>query len=131
MSREKLELTHPEHDYNWRFDGDQLWLLDDERQVGYAKGMTVRWHLAIGERSLLISQGKMGTNQSAIMENDELVSEVGGGGFPLKVVELNRSAGLSDEEQAFVVAVALLGWREADRAMMSVANVGDSGGGSG
>ncbi|MFT4049992.1 MAG: hypothetical protein QM648_09175 [Solirubrobacterales bacterium] len=119
VSRDAIELIRPGHDYNFRADGDQLWLLDDEREVGYAQGSTSRWRLVVADRHFVLAQPKLGVNHSLLNERDSLVSEVGGGGFPLKIVELNRPAGLTEEQQVFVVAVALLAWREADRSMMS------------
>jgi hypothetical protein len=125
LSREPLALIHAGRDYNWRFDDDQLWLLDDEREVGYANGTAAHWDLLVADRALVLDQARIGTNHSTVSEGGELISEVGGGGFPLKVVELNRSAGLTEEEQAFVIAVALLGWREADRAMISSSRIAE------
>lgn len=129
MSRETLELIHEGHDYNFRFDGNRIWLLDGEREIGFADGAQTRWELSIGERGLTLDQRKHGLNHSAVIEAGGIVSEVGGGGFPLKVVEINQAAGLTHEEQAFVVAVALLGWRESDRAMMGAGASVNSGGG--
>lgn len=126
LDRDALDLIREGHDYNFRFDGDQIWLLDGEREVGYAAGRAVRWELNLGERGLTLDQRKYGQNHSAVIEAGEIVSEVGGGGFPLKVVEINRPAGMNDEQQAFVVAIAVLGWRESDRSMMGSAGRGDT-----
>lgn len=119
MSREKLDLISDGHDYNFRFEENKIWLLDGEREIGFASGLQTRWELTVGERGLSLDQRKLGMNHSAVIEAGEIVSEIGGGGFPLKVVEINRAAGLTEEQQAFVVAIAVLGWRESDRAMMS------------
>lgn len=127
MSREKLDLIREGCDYNFRLEGDQVWLLDGDREVGYATGRAVRWELDLGERGLTLDQRKYGQNHSAVIEAGEIVSEVGGGGFPLKVIEINRAAGMSDEQQAFVVAIAVLGWRESDRSMMSASAKTDDG----
>lgn len=119
VNRDALALENPRHDFNFRLDDEHLWLFDGEREVGYAQGEGPRWQLIVGGRELAANQAKLGVNHFAITEDGELVTEVGGAGFPLKVVDINRSAGLTEEQQAFVVAIALLGWRESDRAMMS------------
>lgn len=118
LDRDRLELIRPGHDYNFRSDGDQVWLLDDEREVGYAKGSDLRWQLAVGGHALTVEQMKYGVNHSTIEEDGAIVAEVRGSGFPLKLVETNGDAGLSDEQLVFVVAIALVGWRESDRAMI-------------
>lgn len=130
MSREPLEIIHPGHDYNFRFDGDGVWLLDDEREIGYAEGRGREWTLVFDGRNYALEQEKIGISHSSLWHNRDLAAEVGGGGFPLKVVELNRDGGLTMERQVFVVAVALLGWRESDRELMgAAAGVNGAGGG--
>ncbi len=119
LDRDRLELLHSGRDYDMRSDGDQIWLLEGEREVGYAVGAGALWNLVLGERPLTVEQVKPGLAHSTVRDDAAIVTEVRGSGFPLKLVETNGDGGLADDELAFVVAVALLGWRESDRAMIA------------
>jgi hypothetical protein len=124
ITREGLELTHPEHDYNVRTQGKEVWLLDGDREVGYAAGDSSEWDLLFGEDPYALEQPKIGNNATALMQGDERVGEIDGKGFPLRKVGLEIRASLSDEQKAFVAMIALLGWRESDRSLFSSVDSG-------
>ncbi len=124
LDRGRLELLHPDRDYEVRLDGEQIWLLEGEREVGYAVGAGVLWSLVLGDRPLTIEQVRPGLAHSTVSDDVAIVTEVRGSGFPLKLVETNGDGGLAEDELVFVVAVALLGWRESDRAMIAAGSAG-------
>jgi hypothetical protein len=119
ITREGLALNHPDHDYNVRLDGNQLWLLDDDRTVGFAVGDSSEWHLLLDDREYALEQPKIGNNNAALMSNGQRIGEIEGKGFPLRIVTLDIRGGLRDEQTAFVAMVTLLGWRESDRSLFS------------
>lgn len=119
ISREALALSAKGHDYNVRTDGDQIWLLDDDREVGWAEGDASAWRLLFESTEFSLDQPKTGSPHTALMAGDERVGEISGRGFPLRSLELTIRAELSDEQTAFVAMIALLGWREGDREMFA------------
>jgi hypothetical protein len=118
-TRSGLGLKHRDHAFEIRRRDDEIWLIDGEREVGYAAGAADDWRLLFGERAFEIVQPTPGRNNSALMLADKRVGEIDGSGFPLRAVELTIRSNLSEEEQAFVVMIALLGWRESDRSLFS------------
>lgn len=120
LGRDRLAVGRVGHDYEFRFDQDRLWLLDGEREVGFAQGSDLKWHILFGELSLTLEQAKAGVCHSAATDaGGAIVAQVRGSGFPLKLVETHGADELSEEQLVFLVAIALLGWRESDRAMIS------------
>jgi hypothetical protein len=119
ITRDGLELSHPEHDYNVRLQGKKIWLLDGDRTVGYAAGDSSEWDLLFDEDPFTLEQPKIGNNATALMQGEDRVGEIDGSGFPLRKVRLTIRTDLGDEQKAFVAMVALLGWRESDRSLFS------------
>ncbi len=118
LSREKLDLSAPGHDYNVRTDGDKVWLLDGEREVGFAEGFGGSFDVLVGARNLVLEQPRPGVNHSVFREGGAITAQSRASGFPLKLVELIGADDLEQEARAFLVALSLLGWRESDRQMI-------------
>lgn len=118
LDRERLTIDAPGRDYNLRFAEDAIWLLDGEREVAYASGRGEHWSVLLGERRLDLVQPKPGTNHSLIEENGTAIGQVAGHGFPLRAVQTDGLSDETEEVTVFLVAVALLGWRESDRALL-------------
>lgn len=118
VSRDGLDFYADGQDYDVRTEGDEIWLMEGERLVGYASGETSDWSLLIDEKPCSINQPKIGNNLSALTVGDDQVGTIEGAGFPVRSATIETSLDLSQEQQAFVVMVALLGWRESDRALL-------------
>lgn len=119
ISRDGLDFSAKGGDYDVRLEGDEIWLMDEDRLVGYASGNANDWHLLIDDRPYSVDQPKLGSTHSALMSGTERVAEISGSGFPLRAAELTTTLNLSDEQKAFVVMIVLLGWRESDRSLFS------------
>ncbi len=129
VNRDSLDFRSKEHDYNVRMDESQVWLLDGDREVGWADGSAGTWRLLFGTREFALDQPKAGSPHTALMDGGERVGEISGKGFPLRSIELTVRADLSDEQRAFVAMIVLLGWREGDREMFGQISTPDGGGG--
>jgi hypothetical protein len=119
LTRDGLGLSASGRNYDVRREGEEIWLMDDERLVGYATGNSNDWHVLIDEKSYSVDQPKLGNNNSALMAGTERVAEITGSGFPLRAVQLDTIRAFTDEQKAFVVMIVLLGWRESDRSLFS------------
>lgn len=128
VTRDGLALRASGHDFNVRQDGQQVWLLDGDREVGYADGFAGEWRLLFGTREFGLDQPKSGAPHTALMDGDTRVGEISGQGFPLRSVEMEIRADLTDEQRAFVAMIVLLGWREGDRAMFGQLETSHGGG---
>jgi hypothetical protein len=129
LTRDGLGFKAKDRDYDVRRDGDQIWLMDGDRLVGYANGNSGDWHLLIDDEPFGVEQEKAGTNVSALKRDDHQVGEIRGSGFPLRAVAIDSETYLDDEKQAFIVMIALLGWRESDRSLFSSIQTPDGGSG--
>lgn len=118
VSRVGLDLSHPDHDYDVRTEGREIWLMDRDRTVGYAQGASTEWHLLFGEQAYGLDQPKAGSNHTALMHGESRVGEIEGHGLPLRRLSTTIRADLTYEQKAFVAMIALLGWREADRSLL-------------
>jgi hypothetical protein len=118
LTREGLGLSHPDHDYDVRTDGDEVWLMDGDRSVGYAQGDSTDWHLLLDDQAYGLEQPKAGSNNTALMREGVRVGEIEGHGLPLRRLNTAIRADLTYEQKAFVVMIALLGWRESDRSLL-------------
>lgn len=123
VTRDGLRLSHPEHDYDVRVDGREVWLMDGDRTVGYAQGASTEWHLLFGEEAFELDQPKAGSNNTALMRGELRVGEIEGHGLPLRRLSTTIRAELTYEQKAFVAMIALLGWREADRSLLGSSSV--------
>lgn len=121
MHRERLQISSAEHEYELRFSDSEIWLLCAEREVGYAKGAADDWVVIFGERVFELTQPKAGTNHTLVLAHGSASGQIAGEGFPLRSVRAEGIETFSDEEVVFVVAIALLGWRESDRSMLGAA----------
>lgn len=119
LTRDGLDFSAKDRDYDVRREGEEIWLMDGERLVGYATGNSNDWHLLIDEKPYALDQPKLGNNNSALMSGNERVAEIMGRGFPVRAAEITSILNLTDEQKAFVVLIALLGWRESDRSLFS------------
>lgn len=128
VTRDGLALKARGHDFNVRQDDQQVWLLDGDREVGYADGSAGEWRLLFGAREFGLDQPKSGAPHTALMDGDERVGEISGRGFPLRAMVLEVRADLSPEQEAFVAMIVLLGWRESDREMFGQMSAPASGG---
>lgn len=118
LSREKFDVRRAGHDYDVRLDGEKVWLMDGEREVGFASGEGMEFELLFGDRRVTMKQPKLGVSHSVFSEREKLFAQARGSGFPLKVVELKDGDELDEDARVFLLAVALLGWRESDRGML-------------
>lgn len=121
MQRERLRISSDEHHYELRFSEHEIWMLCAEREVGYAKGESDDWVVIFGERVFELTQPKAGTNHTLVLAHGAASGQIAGEGFPLRSVRAEGIEAFSDEEVVFVVAIALLGWRESDRSLISPA----------
>lgn len=119
LTRDGLKFSARGRNYDVRREGKEIWLMDDERLVGYATGNADDWHLLIEDKPYAIDQPRPGTNHSALMSGSERVAEISGRGFPLRAAQLTSTLNLTDEQKAFVMMIVLLGWRESDRSLFS------------
>jgi hypothetical protein len=118
MSRAGLDLRSEGRDYDVRVTGKEIWLMEGDRLVAYATGEASHWHLLIEEHPYAIEQPKLGNNVSWLLDETRAVGEIRGSGFPLRAARFESELDLSAEVQAFVVMIALLGWREGDRSLL-------------
>lgn len=118
MKRDRLAISSAEHEYELRFSESEIWMLCAEREVGYAKGSADDWVVIFGERVFELTQPKAGTNHTLVLAHDNAAGQIAGDGFPLRSVRAEGIEAFSDEEVVFVVAIALLGWRESDRSLL-------------
>lgn len=123
LSRAGLALLAKSCDYDVRSAGEEIWLMDGDRLVGYAVGSANEWHLVIDERPFEMNQPELGKNRSHLESNVGRVGGITGSGFPLRVAKLETSFSFTHEQMAFVVMIALLGWRESDRSLFSPAGI--------
>lgn len=126
VTRNGLSISHSDHEYDVRCQGDEIWLIDDEREVGYAKGGVGSWQLIFGEQHLELVQPKPGNNNSELMWDVSRVGEIEGSGFPVRSIGVVVRIDLSEEQQAFLAMVALLGWRESDRSLFGSMQTNES-----
>lgn len=85
----------------------------------------------LDDESYLIEQPRMGQNRSTLSLDGSIVGEFRGKGFPLRLVHLDDELDLNDEQRAFLVMVALVGWREGDRQLLDGGGANSGGGASG
>jgi hypothetical protein len=116
--RDGLDFSAAGRDFDVRLERNEIWLMEDERLVGYADGDASSWRLLIDETPYAIEQPKLGNNYSLVSAEGEDVAEIGGGGFPLRSAEIRTELDLTAEQKAFMVMIALVGWRESDRALL-------------
>jgi hypothetical protein len=128
VGRKGMRVIAPGREYEIRMQGDALWLLDGDREVGYAKGMQNAWDVILDQRALEIEQPKPGVAHSYVKEDGRAIGQFAGGGFPLRSFRSDGQLGTTEEQTAFLALVVLTGWRESDRAMLAA---GSSGGGAG
>ncbi len=129
LTRDGLGFSAKDREYDVRREGEEIWLMDGERLVGYATGNSNDWHLLIDEKPYAIEQPKLGNNNSALMSGSERVAEIEGRGFPVRAATIQTILNLTDEQKAFVVLIALLGWRESDRSLFGALETSSGGGG--
>jgi len=115
VRRDDLSVELEGRDFDIRNEGHEVWMLDDERLVGYAKGQETHWHLLIDDKAFAIEQEKLGSNSSVLKRGEETVGSFEGKGFPLKMVRFDDQVGFDSHTATFLVLVALVGWREGDR----------------
>jgi hypothetical protein len=129
LGRDGLGFRAKDRDYDVRRDGDQIWLLDGERLIGYANGNSNDWHLLIDDVPFAIEQPKAGRNVSALTRDARQVGEIRGKGFPVRAVTIDTQTHMDDEAKAFADMIALLGWRESDRSLFGSMETSSGGGG--
>jgi hypothetical protein len=124
VSRKGLWVSAPDHDYDVLVEGQEIWLLDGEREVAYAKGFQNSWDLILGERTLKVDQPKIGVSHSFIREDNRQIGQFVGSGFPLRALRSEGELGISEEHLTFLAAVVLTGWRESDRGLFYAGSSG-------
>lgn len=128
-ARRGLEIDASGHEYEVRLRGIEIWMLDAEKLVGYASGDSISWHVLLGDDAYSIKQPKSGASFSKLLDQEgTAVGDFRGDGLPLRRVTLEDTVSLTAEQRAFLVMVALLGWREGDRQLLG--NSGAWGGGA-
>lgn len=94
-----------------RIEGHELWLVDDDNTVAYARGASFRWAVLAGDLELEIVQKRIGWTESAIKRNGVEIGVV-------RAHQLARNVTIDMEESLdlplllFVTCVALREWRE-------------------
>ncbi|MGK2878946.1 MAG: hypothetical protein ACSLFF_10310 [Solirubrobacterales bacterium] len=124
LKRDGLKLSAPGRDYEILLDGTQIWLVDGEREVGYARGSQNTWEVIIGDRSLALDQPKPGVPHTFVGENERQIGQFAGKGFPMRSFRSEGDLESTDEQTAFLAAVVLTGWRESDRGMLAAGSSG-------
>lgn len=119
VKRRGLGISAPGRDYEIRMQGDELWLLDGDREVGYAKGKRNAWKVIFDERDLALDQPKPGVAHSYVKEAGQALGQFAGGGFPLRSFHSDGDLGTTDEQTAFLALIVLTGWRESDREILA------------
>lgn len=119
LGRESFDVRRAGHDYDVRIDGEKVWLMDGEREIGFAEGDGLDFELFFGERRLTMRQPKAGVSHAIFYDGDDVFAQARAGGFPLKTAELKDGDELDEDQRVFLLAVALLAWRESDRAMLA------------
>lgn len=115
--REGLSVESAGCDYEIRLDGEQIWLVDGEREVGYAKGAQEHWTVIVGDTVVDVDQPQPGVNHSYVKIGGRRVGQFAGSGFPLRSFASEGEIELNDEHTAFLAAIVALGWRESDRGL--------------
>ena len=128
VKRKGLRVSALGRDYEIRMQGDELWLLDGDREVGYAKGMQNSWEVILDERSLELDQPKIGVSHTYVREGGNAIGQFAGAGFPLRSFRSDGELGTTDEQTAFLALVVLTAWRESDRGMLAASTSGSGGG---
>lgn len=105
-------LTVDDREFELRTEQFEVWLVDDEESIGYARGSAGRWELALGDRNLMLAQPAIGRMQSTLVEGETLQGEVRSADKLLRKVLVNLTDELTATHQAFVAAIAIRGWRE-------------------
>lgn len=117
-SRKTLDFSCAGRDFDVRLEKEKIWLLHGEETVGFGAGELHRWHLVISDQEYVLDQPKLGVNFSTIeATGGKLVAQVRGVGFPISRIELCDGKMFTADEQAFLLMVAALSWRESDRSM--------------
>lgn len=129
VKRSGLRVSAPGRDYEIRLQGTEIWLLDGEREVGYAKGMQNVWEVIFDDRSLSLDQPRIGVPHTLVKDGDREIAQFGGSGFPLRSFRSEGELGLSDEQTTFLAAVVITGWRESDRGLFAAGSSGAGAGG--
>jgi hypothetical protein len=127
VGRDDLDFALTGHEYEIRTEKDQVWLLEGERTVGFAKGAAHWWHVLLDDVEYKIEQPKMGNNHSLLSKGETQIGEFGGIGFPLRALEFRGELDIPEDQQAFVALIVLMGWREADRSLLGASATGASG----
>lgn len=104
-------------DYEVRLEGEQVWLVDGDREVGYAKGAQEHWTVIVGGTVVDVDQPQPGVNHSYVRIGGRRVGQFAGNGFPLRSFASEGEIELNDEHTAFLAAIVALGWRESDRGL--------------
>lgn len=120
-------------------DGDEIWLIEGDREVGYAKGSQDQWRVIFDERILDLEQPKPAVAHTYVKEDGESIGQFAGTRFPIRSFRSEGELRTTDEETTFLAAIVLTGWRESDRGLLadsfSSGRVGDDrsdvGGGGG
>ncbi|MBJ7353523.1 MAG: hypothetical protein JHC98_01745 [Thermoleophilaceae bacterium] len=118
VNRNGLWLKAPGHNYEIRMRSRELWLLDGEREVGYADGMQSGWTVLFDERALELVQPKTGVPHTLVHEAGAAIGQFAGTGFPMRSFRGEGELGTTAEQTAFLAMIVLTGWRESDRAML-------------
>lgn len=128
VKRKGLRVSAPGCEYEIRMQGDELWLLDGDREVGYAKGSQNSWQVILEERALELDQPKLGVAHTYVKEHGQAIGQFAGAGFPLRAFRSDGELRTTEEQTAFLALIVLTGWRESDRGMLAASSSGDGGG---
>lgn len=128
VKRKGLRVSAPGRNYEIRLQGSELWLLDGDREVGYAEGMQNAWKVIFDERVLELEQPQLGVPHTLVKEDDAAIGQFAGSGFPLRTFASEGELKTTEEQTAFLAAVVLTGWRESDRGMLAASTTSGGGG---
>lgn len=106
------ELRVDSERFELRCEKYDVWLMDGEESLAYARGQAQKWTVLIDEREFELNQPAFGKHSTDVTSAGIQIGQIRSTNSYMSSVLVNLSDELDLTIQAFFAAIAIRGWRE-------------------